>query len=354
MRQQFYRFAHQRLAAEVHKDPQGWWRRLSSEGAAPLERVWNEAGQGLGAADKGNFAGFEVRPISSVPGVDAIAVMMPAPKAPAECHAVALARKAGSTGPIRYFVLEKGSDDDGGAPRAFWAEWRSAPGGVTMRVRGQDVSPITVEAMLADIASELEIDVSGGPDWSVLGGAPPGPPPPRASGGKGGKIFKVGCAALTLMMVALCGFGGYLAWLEEGRSWNEPGDEVAATAVKPGKPFKFEFVWDGTNYAFNELWLVVDGKEVDGKFLAAGKIGCARSGDPEERDFAKSLTDYEAARLERDGERFSVWLKIGDEYDRASPQPFTCRGVVEAKEGKIKKARIIVTRRQRPSDFLAF
>jgi hypothetical protein len=119
-------------------------------------------------------------------------------------------------------------------------------------------------------------------------------------------------------------------------------------------PFTVSFTWDGTNYASNDLWLVVDGTTEGGQFKVKGRAGCTRSGTPDLRDFDESLSGYNVSNVERTGSNFTAWIRIHDEYARGSSTPFKCGGVVLPEKGTIKRAKIVVTQRQRPSDWIAF
>jgi len=176
MRQQHYRFAHQVFFHKVYSDPEGWWRRLTNGQTADVGMVWVEAGEGLSTHELIS-ADLRLDRVTSVPGVDAMVITLPTPLNPTEAHYVAVCRNPNG-GAVRYFVLENGVPADNGRPRAFWSEWRGAPGGGVMRIRGQDVDPITPEAFLTDIADELTVQVSvqggGGGGGGASDGAAPG------------------------------------------------------------------------------------------------------------------------------------------------------------------------------------
>ena len=372
MRQQHYRFAHQVLMNAVVSDPEGWWQRLSERGEVVLGPAWSAAGKDLDAADQVEPVGLSVQERADVLGLEAILITLPKPEAPNECFFIALVRRVG--GPIRYFVLEKGFDSDDGIPRAFWAEWRGAAG-TTMRIRGEDIPEVTPNGFLTAIAGELEIagvDAATVPEprpgtdsgkhgdtssWGAPGpySIPPETTPDGAGGGKK-KLAAMGCGGCLLVFLALAVAVGYIVYLEEGQPLGEPGEEVKTLTIKPGKPFRLRFIWDGTNYASNDIWLVVKGRKSNGAFKVGGEIGCSRSGKIRKQEIDAGLSGYGVARKKRRGKkgRFSAWIRIHDEYARSSSRPFRCSGEIKAKKGKIESAKIVVTRRQRPSDFFAF
>ena len=112
----------------VLRDPFGWWAASATQGSMMLRQAWAAAGEGLGPEERVDDANLQITHMSPAPGVEALVITLPPPQAPTECHFIALVR-AGNQ-PPRYFVAERGIDGDGGAPRAYWAEWRQVPAGM--------------------------------------------------------------------------------------------------------------------------------------------------------------------------------------------------------------------------------
>ena len=195
--------------------------------------------------------------------------------------------------------------------------------------------------------------------------APPPPPNPNAGApppaeSKSGKVLKtlaiLGCLGFLGCILSVCGGIGYLFYLEESVTYGEPTeDEIVKKKVKMEEPFDFDFTWNGVNYAGHDVWLVIEGKRDGDDFEVEGAVGCSRYGDPSPRTFKLALKDYGVARYKKTKKgKFTAWFKVYDEYSRARSTPYTCKGVAKATKGSVSKARVVVTRRQRPSDFLSF
>lgn len=176
---------------------------------------------------------------------------------------------------------------------------------------------------------------------------------PARKKGIAGKLVGCGCLSVIGLAVVL---GGVALYLEEGVNLSEPGDEVKTVTIQPNVPFSFTYKWDGTNYASSDVWAVVDGTKEGSNFRLKGKMGCARFDEPELRDVTVALSgsSYRVANRKDRGTDFTAWLRVHDDYARASSTPFKCAGMLTADQGTIKKVRLVVTQRQRPSDWIAF
>ena len=350
MRQQFYRFAHQALRDAVLRDPSAWWAAAETQGFAMLQQAWAAAGQGLGPEDTGDGSSMQIGPVASLPGIAAMVITLPPPEAPAECYFIALVRGPGQ--PPRYFVAERGFDADGGAVRAFWAEWRQGPDGSLMRIRGQDLPTISREALVAAAAEELK-GAPAAPPGQWAGAAPPGQwpgaAPPRKKS-RTGLFVGCGCASVAGFVLLV---GGYLLYQEEGRGLHVPDSPVASVPLDSGGPFALRFKWDGTGYAFNNVWLVIDdGTRSGGDFKIKSTLDCSKSGSP--GAITTSLSSSNVHDLEsKGGDSFSAWIYLGDEYTHASSRDIECTGTIQPISGQWTKARVVVTQRQRVSDFIA-
>lgn len=147
--------------------------------------------------------------------------------------------------------------------------------------------------------------------------------------------------------------GCMIYYEEEMRGIHVPEPEVVSVPVAPHTPFTITYRWDGLNYAFNILWLIVDDGQTDGGvFEVKGTVRCS-DGTPRTIETGLSGVDVHE-RENRAGGRFSAWIYVEDEYRRASSTPITCTGVLAPTRGAWRSARIAVTQRQRPSDFVAF
>lgn len=360
MRQQHYRFAHQVLMNAVLRDPYTWFSNAATHGGAMLRDAWMAAAEGLGPQDCADGSSLALMPMSPAPGVDAIVITLPAPMAPTECYFIALIR-VGANAP-RYFVAERGVEDPGGALRAYWAEWKQSPMGL-MRIRGADLPAITPEAFVAAAVAEASGGAQNAPGQGPPGAAPwpgpqggnPWPPankPPEKKNNRA--LMFAGCGCLSLLLFVF-GTGGFILYQEELRGLHIPDTEVTSVVVEPDKPFKLQFTWDGTGYAFNNIWLVVDeGTTSAGSFSVKGTLACGRGSKPRPRDITANVPGYAGKNFERKGaDGFSAWVYLGDEYERSSPRPIECAGVFKSVSGNWTKGRIAVTQRQRPSDWIA-
>ena len=412
MRKQHYRFAHTVLMTNVLLDPEAFWSRLESLGDAALLPSWQESADGLGPDDlvQGTPS---VQPMSPAPDARALVITMPAPQSMTECYWVALVRVGQS--PPRYFVAERGADTEAGGVRAYWAEWKRAPGGGVMRVRGEDLPSITPDALLAAAMSECRFIPPGAPGampgppmggpgmpgmpgmggpgmpgmpgpgmpgpgmpgpygQAPYGGPPNGPYPQQGMGpggynyppGQGGfgapmggfsppkksNAARYGCFGCLGVFVFLVLVGGLLLYLEEGKGLHPPDTEVANVPVRPGVPFKVEFVWNDWGYAFNNIFLVVeDGQKDGGSFEVKSTVSCDGSSYEEKKTI--SVPGYEVKKLDDKGSSFSAWIYLADHYQHSSSRTVTCTGTVTPTKGTWTKAHIGVTQRQRPSDFFA-
>ncbi len=322
--------------------------------------AWNAAGAGLGPQDCADGSSLAITPMSPAPGVDAVVITLPFPMAPTECYFVAVVRVGGNA--PRYFVSERGMDADGGAPRAYWAEWKQSPGGGVMRIRGADLPAISPEALVSAAITEISssppqnVPYQGPPGGAQWQGGPSAAQWPAGAAPAPKKKSRLplflGCGCLS-MFLFVASIGGFILYQEELRGLHIPDTEVTSVVVEPDKPFKVQFTWTGTGYAFNNIWLVVDdGSTSAGSFAVEGKLACGRSSRAQ--DIKATLPGYAAHDVvQKGGDAFSGWVYLGDEYQRSSPRPIECGGVIKPVTGTWTKGRIVVTQRQRPSDWFA-
>ena len=348
MRQQYYRFAHQVVMHAVLRDPESWWATAQTRGLAMLQQAWVTAGQALPVQDNAAASRLRIDHVTDVPGVEALVITLPPPTAPSECYFIALVRAPGQT--PRYFVAERGVDADGVVPRAFRAEWRQAPGGGVMRIRGEDLPEISARALIAAAAEEgVAVPAASIPVSTPTPTPTPTTPTVVAAPRERGLRRRLG---LPVLLLVVLGGGGFLYYQEEVVGIHIPGPEVTSVAVEPGEPFRVEFKWEGTGYAFSNVWLVVDeGTRSGGAFTAVSTLRCDDRGTPNERTIG--LADGGAHDVHVTGDSFSGWLYLGDDYSRSSSASIVCSGTVKPVAGSWKRARIVVTQRQRPSDFTA-
>jgi len=147
--------------------------------------------------------------------------------------------------------------------------------------------------------------------------------------------------------------GCMIYYEEEMRGIHVPEPETVSVPVAPHTPFTITYRWDGLNYAFNILWLVVDEGQTDGGvFDVKGTVRCS-DGTPRKIETGLFGADVHE-REDRSGGHFSAWIYLEDEYRRPSSMPITCTGVLSPSRGAWTSARVVVTQRQRPSDLVAF
>lgn len=325
----------------VLRDSYAWWISSSTHGISMLQQAWAAAGAGLGPQDLADGSGLQIVPMAPLAGVEALLITLPPPEAPTECYFIALVRTAGQA--PRYFVCERGFDGEGGVLRAYWAEWRLTPGGL-MRIRGVDLPAPNAQAFLAAVAEECRATPAM-PQQAPFAATKPKSRAPLFAG--------LGCLTFFLLVV---GVGGFLLYQEEGRGLHIPDSEAASVPVEADKPFQIQFKWDGTGYAFNNIWLVVDeGTMSGGQFAVSGTMACGRSALTTTPDaFKAELSGRAGHNVEKKGAAgFSGWLYLKDEYEHSSSSPISCVGTIKPVQGTWTKARIVVTQRQRPSDWFA-
>jgi hypothetical protein len=345
VRQQYYRFAHQVVMHELLRDPESWWATAQTRGLAMLQQAWVTAGQDLPVQDMAAASQLRIDAVTDVPGVEALVISLPPPAAPSECYFIALVRAPGR--PPRYFVAERGVDAGGSVARAFLAEWRQTPDGGVMRIHGEDLPEISARALVSAAAQEC-VEAHATVTAAAALAPPPGPTrAPAATPRERGMLRRL--ALPVFLPVALV--GGLVLYLEEGVPLHMPGPAVASVAVEPGKPFTIRFKWEGPGRAFNDVWLVVDeGIHSAGEFRVSSTLRCGEHGTPYRRTIG--LADRGVHDVHVIGGTVSAWLYLGHKYSMRSIKTIECSGVVEPLAGTWRRARIVVTQHQRPSDFI--
>jgi hypothetical protein len=180
-------------------------------------------------------------------------------------------------------------------------------------------------------------------------GQPPAAPPKKKS--KTGCIV-AGCGGCLVVALLVCGTGGYLFYLEEGVSYSDPGDVVTEAPYVPGQPFSIPLEWTGTGYAFHRVYIDL-GPGAPMESRVTGTILCGRAsevalgvswgyttGTVDETYYYPIDTDH------------AGWVLLVDEYVRSGPEPMNCGGQLEVSP-PVPTARIVITRRQRPSDWIS-
>jgi hypothetical protein len=165
--------------------------------------------------------------------------------------------------------------------------------------------------------------------------------PPEKKSKKG--CILAGCGGCLFIVLCTCICSGYLMYLEEGVSYSHPGDEVTSQPYVPGTPTALEVTFDGTGYAHHRVYLDVGAAAPSG-LNVTGDFGCSDYGQVRPRPVRESYYgNY--------GDTPSGWIKIENEYVR-SPGTLRCAGTLMTDQ-PVVGARLVVTRRQRPSDWLS-
>jgi hypothetical protein len=182
--------------------------------------------------------------------------------------------------------------------------------------------------------------------WNAAN-VPPAPPPKKSRKG----IIIGCCGGCLVFMLVCCGLGGYVFYLEEGVSYNDPGDEIASVPLTSGN-VAMEAAWNGTGYA--DLRVFVDlGEGAQSGARVTGTFGCTR-------DWAGVTGEMEVEPVDEtyfppyDGHPPEGWVAIPPRYNyrRASPTPVRCAGQLTLPPGT-SNARLVMTARQRPSDYMS-
>lgn len=332
MRQQHYRFAHQVMVELVLRDPEMWMAQAGSSGLQMLQQTWAMAGQGLAPHDCVQGALPTIEYVGRGPDIHGYLITLPAPESANECYFIAVVA-VGNNQP-RYYLAERGMDKEDGTPRAFLAEWKSM-GRDRMRIHGADLPEISAAAFV-DVAVASAM-------------ASPAAAVPKKKSKKVPLLIGCGCLVPIVFGVIV---GGCLFYHESLRELNIPTSEVASVPIHPNQSVDFSFKWDGHGYAFNNVWLVVEDGTKDREFTFSGEFSCRPIVSTQR--FHTSLEGGKSFNVEKTGkDGFSAWIFLGDTYLHGSSRPLDCQATVNPIKGTWSKARIVVTQRQRPSDWIA-
>lgn len=151
-----------------------------------------------------------------------------------------------------------------------------------------------------------------------------------------------GCGGCLTIFFMLCVCSGWLLYLEEGVPYSDPGDELTSVPIAASGPVSVETMWDGTGYA--DLRVYVDlGESAPRGTVVSGRFGCDEHGSMEMRDFHESHYGGPEG-----------WVQIPPPYmyRRASSAPIRCAGTITLPP-EVPSARLVVTAKQRPSDWLS-
>jgi len=286
----------------------------------------------VGGAGEQGVHKLEVMGVDRRGGYQIALISMPPTQAAGEAIYIAIARRGDD---VHYFLFEHSLE-----PGHPTVARKNADGTRINLGRRSSTSP---ETFLNAIGAELGFAT----DDADVGYREPTGPGPKKKKKKGGVLMKgcLGCGALIALggLALFIGIGA-LVYLEEGRPLHNPDNEIAAVDVTPGQPFTVQFDRSGTGYAFFDFWLEVPGS---GPVSADIVLTCSEYDSPEKR--AVSDADYGTEYRDE-----AVLLRVHDEYMRQRAGLVTCAGQVDPMLGELDGARLIVSKTQRPSDFVAF
>ena len=175
-----------------------------------------------------------------------------------------------------------------------------------------------------------------------MGQAAPAAPKKKSYTG----LILAGCGGCLVIVLSLCCVSGFIFYLEEGVSSSSPGDEFASYPIGPsGGPVTIESTWEGTGYAHVKVYLDL-GEGAPDETRVSGRFGCDEYGRTDYRTLSES-----DLRL---GDQPEGWILLSEPYGlyQRDGERISCDGqltIAPAASG----ARIVLTERQRPSDWFS-
>lgn len=169
------------------------------------------------------------------------------------------------------------------------------------------------------------------------------PSPPKKS--RKGLILG-GCGGCLGLFSLLCVCSGWLFYLEEGVSFDDPGEELTSVPIASAQPIALDVTWNGTGYVSMRTYVDLGAGAPEGVNVT-GTFGCDEYGSLRMEEVDERYVRYSDALPEG-------WVRIPPHflYHRASPAPVRCAGSITLPPG-VTSARLVVTERQRPSDWLS-
>lgn len=169
--------------------------------------------------------------------------------------------------------------------------------------------------------------------------------------GKGRKVLAVVGGCLVLLLGSCCclaAAGGYVAYLDN-RSPYTPGDEISRTPFTAGTPFEVTAAFDGSGYAFVQLWAEVELAGAAPEPEIFGEVTCERGATARPRYV---IWDQNARvfDLERTGDRVTAKILVDDEYMRGGERPQRCSVGLGVENATLVRGELVVRTYQRPSD----
>jgi hypothetical protein len=185
---------------------------------------------------------------------------------------------------------------------------------------------------------------------AAYGQAPQGQMPPGVGVAPKKKsytgIIAAGCGGCLLIVLSLCCVSGIIFYFEEGVSSASPGSELASYPIAAsGGRVNVESVWEGTGYAHVKVYLDL-GEAAPDTTRVTGRFGCNEYGRTDYRELAESNVQFDDVP---DG-----WILLSESYGlyQRDGERISCDGDLTI-EPAAPGARIVLTERQRPSDWLS-
>jgi hypothetical protein len=211
-RNQPYLFAHRFLPQEAHQQPERLWNSVTGpEWSSYLSQLWTMARQdgderipikGLGV--EGILTG---QAVTLVEGHELVFMSMPTPAGATEAFWVVLARRQGTTRPLRYFTFEQRADDP---TMAVMAEWTAEGSHINYGEAGRDLKPADLrDLVMLELSSQA---MSANRGAGAAPGAALAAAPPRAGALAGPFVCELSTLNQMRIWAAmpLCGIG--LIW----------------------------------------------------------------------------------------------------------------------------------------------
>ncbi len=176
-----------------------------------------------------------------------------------------------------------------------------------------------------------------------------GTPAPKKKSKTG--CIAAACGSCLLVSVVICGTGGYLFYLEEGVSYTAPGTEVTEIPYVPGQPFAISTEWSGTGYATLRLYVDL-GASAPLETRVSGTAACGTASDLAMGGIGAYDSTVDETYYYPIDSSHAGWVEVDDQYLRYGAEPVQCTGLL-AVSPPVPTARLVLTRRQRPSDWLA-
>lgn len=167
---------------------------------------------------------------------------------------------------------------------------------------------------------------------------------PQAAPKKSNKgLIAAGCGGCLFILLSICCCTGYVFYLEEGISYDEPGDELERHAVVSGQQVTFSTTWEGTGYASLRMFVAID-ESADDTTQITGTFGCSQYGTLRSEQVSGSPAIYPELP---DG-----WIPVPDQYIYVRDGETTqCTGTLSSTPAV--PLEVVVTEHQRPSDWFS-